>query len=30
MEMNVNEFLLEARRLEESTEKSILSNFKSN
>ena len=29
-EMNVNEFLLEARRLEESTEKSILSNFKSN
>ena len=29
-EMNVSEFLLEARRLEESTEKSILSNFKSN
>ena len=29
-EMNVSEFLLEARRLEESTEKSILLNFKSN
>ena len=29
-EMNVSEFLLEARRLEESTEKSVLSNFKSN